>query len=219
MSGEQKPAEMPAWFEGEQEIAPPEFSAEELAKQEAERPPPIAVEGDDEDEEQAAIAEAAAARGEAEVDTLHYLKLPEPRTDRRPPSWARVPPAPFKFPKGCDVAFIRLKARWTAAQHKGDRVLIVWPNTDADDRLAYGRANGDGSRGVQELAKQMIRAVDGVPIDWSGRPGTGNPDQLWREIGPKGRTQMVRIYTQLHVLDMAGQADFFENCVELVSTG
>lgn len=201
---------MPAWFDNTPEpmVLP--------ATDGTEQPPPILVE---DDEEQAAIDDAKAAAGTAELDAQHYLKLPEPRQDRRPPSWAKIPPAPFRFPRGLDVAFVRIRAKLTAAQQKGDRILIVWPLTDADERLAYQRANGDTNRAVSELARQTIRAIDGVPVDWSGKPGAGNIDALWRELGGKGRGQMIRLYTQMHVFDRAEQEDFFENCVELVSTG
>jgi hypothetical protein len=202
----------PAWFEGQGEGTPVEVAAEVVERSDL----PVLVL---EDEEVHAIADAKSAMGTAEIDGEHYLKLPPARIDLKPPDWAKIPPAPFRFPRGVDVAFVRVRGNITAAKQKGDRILVIWGLSDGDEKLAYGRAMGDSNRAITELAKQSVRAVDGVAADWSGTPGPGSVDLLWRELGGKGRGQLIRLYTQLHVYDAKEQADFFENCVVLVATG
>lgn len=210
----------PAWFTGEGGAPPPTGEqpgeAPEVASELVET---RALALELEPEEAAAIADAKAAAGAPDVDGEHYLKLPPPRTDLRAPDWARIPPAPFRFPRGVEVGFVRIRGHLTAARHKGDRILVIWGLADGDEKLAYGRALGDSNRAITELAKQTIRAIDGVPSDWSGAPGPGNVDALWRELGGKGRGQIIRLYTQMHVYDQTEQADFFDNCVALVATG
>lgn len=154
-------------------------------------------------------------------DAPHYLPLPEPDPGNRPPKWwpsNMLPKKGYRFPRGYDVMFLRIKAEWTSAKHKGDRYLILWEHADADEKFAYSRAMGDGNRTVGELAKQMVRFVDGHEADWSGEFGPGNIDTLWREVGAKGRNMLIRMHTQLHVLDKAEMQDFFANCVGRVRT-
>lgn len=201
----------PAWFEGEGKGGEPPAEAKEEG---------AGIPLDLEPEEVEVDAATKAAAGVAEVDGGdHFVKLPQPRASLTAPDWAKVPPSPFRFPRGVDVLFVRIRADLTSARQKGDRILIVWGLSDGDEKLAVQRSLSDSNRAITELAKQTIRAIDGHPADWSGRPGPGNVDQLWREIGGKGRGQIVRLYTQLHVYDAKEQADFFENCVALVPTG
>jgi hypothetical protein len=150
----------------------------------------------------------------------HYVRIPEPDPDRKPPPWFPKKCIPkMRFPKGLDIAFIKIKGTMTAAKQKGDRFIIVWELSDGDEKLAYGRAMGDVNRASNELAKGMVRAIDGTLVDWSGIGGAGNVDELWQDIGAKGRSQLQRLYTQLHVFDREEQEDFFENCIGLVRTG
>ena len=204
---EQGGAKAPDWFEGKPEAAP------EIVVDGPEIPLEL-------EPEEVEVDEAVkAAAGVADVDGEHFLKLPAPKTTLTAPPWAKVPPAPFRFPRGVDVLFVRIRAEMTSARQKGDRILIVWGLSDGDEKLAVQRSMADSNRVITEMAKQTIRAVDGHPADWSGRPGPGNVDQIWRELGGKGRGQIVRLYTQLHVYDAKEQSDFFENCVALVPTG
>lgn len=185
---------------------------------------PIAIE-DDPDEPKPTNGEAEEVDPE-DLDTganaSHYMLMPEPDSGNRPPDWfpkTSIPPAPFKFPRGLDVVFVRLRASLTAQKGKGDRFLICWELSDGDERLAFGRGMADPQRAGVELAKQMIRSVDGSIVTWDGLPGPGNPDQLWKAIGAKGRRQILGLYTQLHVPDRMEQIDFFANCVGRVRTG
>lgn len=148
-------------------------------------------------------------------------------SDDRPPRWVRIPKG-LRFPKGRQAVFIRFKAEWTDVPWKGHalvdekgtwRQCIAWALTDADEKMALGRAMSDANRAPGQLAKQMIRAVDGYQADWSGSPGEGSIDAWWTEIGGRCRTQLIRLYTQLHMLSEDEQKDFFETCIAVRSTG
>jgi hypothetical protein len=214
------PQKQPDWFEGKgEEGGAPEPPPEVTTREEGGGVPILF-----EEEEPELDAAARATLGPAETDGEHYLKLPPPRTSATAPEWAKVPAVgadgkPFRFPRGVEAFFVRIRGELTSARHKGDRILIVWGLSDGDEKLAYQRAMSDSNRAITELAKQTIRAIDGHGADWSGKGGPGNVDQLWRELGGKGRGQIVRLYTQLHVYDLEEQADFFANCVASVATG
>lgn len=128
-------------------------------------------------------------------------------------------PKDIAFPKGIEVLFIKIPGKFTAARHRGDRFLIVWGSSEADEKLSIGRAMGDNNRGVAELTKQVIRAVDGHIADWSGMPTPGSIDQIWRELGPKGRNLMIRLMTKINTLDESELTYFFEACIAVVPTG
>lgn len=152
-------------------------------------------------EEEAAAAELAKPA----------LRLPEPAGDDVP-DWV-VYPADLKVPKGRQVVFLRFPAGLTASPDKGDRQCVVWSINDGEEKMANDRTNGSSARAPSEFTKQMIRVVDGVTVDWSKMRGPGSLDEFWREIGPKGRNLLMRIYTQLHLATEAETRDFFENCV------
>jgi len=143
-----------------------------------------------------------------------------PTATRRAPSWAKIP-KDMKFPKGIDVIFARIRASTTMYPGKGDRQVIIWPMTDADQKLAIGRAMGDRNRANIEITKQMIRSIDGQRINWTGDPSQpgADVDQFWHDIGPKGRNLLDRIWTQLHTMSADELFDFFENCIAAVRTG
>lgn len=134
------------------------------------------------------------------------------------PAWVKIPEG-FKFPRGRQVAFVKFRASWTDTPSKGDRQCILWSLTDADEKLALVRARGDVNRAASELAKQMVRALDGCSANWDGTPGGGNIDTWWNEIGGRCRGMLVRIFTQLHVLSEEERTDFFEKCIELRTAG
>jgi hypothetical protein len=222
MSGEQQAeggAKVPEWFAGGAPAVEPAPTIEVSAEEGVVGIPLLF-----EEEEVEVDASTKAAAGVADVDGEHFVKLPPPRTANTAPDWARIPTQgtdgkPFRFPRGVEVFFVRVRSHLTAARQKGDRILIVWGLSDGDEKLAFQRSLSDSNRAITELAKQTIRAVDGNAASWDGRPGPGSVDQLWRELGGKGRGQLVRLYTQLHVYDQSEQADFFENCVASVATG
>lgn len=139
-------------------------------------------------------------------------KMPEASGDELP-EWAVVP-AGLKVPRGRQVIFLRFPGAMTHANWKGDRQCVVWTLSDTDEKVAHKRCAGDSNRVSAELTKQMIRAIDGSVADWGAAKGTaGSIDEFWREIGPKGRQLLMRVYVQTHHPDEAEVRDFFERCI------
>lgn len=165
------------------------------------------------------VAEAPAAE-EAEPDekpAAKYAKLPEATSDALP-AWVKVPKG-FRFPKGRKAVFVFFHDYLTDTPLHGNRQAILWPLDPEDEKQSFNRAMGDANRAPGELAKQMIRAVDGFAADWTGTPSQGSVDRFWREIGGKYRDLLVRVYAQLHVLTPEETADFFEHCIAVRSSG
>lgn len=135
------------------------------------------------------------------------------------PDWV-VLPKDFKPPPGRIISFLRFRAQWTDTPHKGDRQCIIWNLTDADERVALKRAQtNDAMSIVNEFAKQCVRAVDGVKVNWAAPKGKGSIDEFWRDIGSKCRSQVATWYTRNHQLTQVELADFFENCVAVRTSG
>lgn len=129
------------------------------------------------------------------------------------PDWVILPPN-LKIPPGRQVGFMRFRASWTDTPNKGDRQLILWPLSDADEKLALKRTHGDSLRTIGEMAKQMIRAVDGTNADWSsGKFSVGSVEQFWNDIGARCRQQVQSYFLKTHALDDEERADFFLNCL------
>lgn len=168
---------------------------------------------------------AADAEGKKLAEAVQALTakaiLPEAQPQR--PHWALIPPNdssgnPFRFPRGRDVLFVKLLKDWTDKKSVGDRQIICWPLTPGDYRFALDRSQGDGNRVNDELTKQMIRAIDGHPVDWAA--GTNyNPDIFWTQIGQKCRYLLTRIYLQLNTLSAKETRTFFDECIAVVNTG
>jgi len=145
------------------------------------------------------------------------------------PEWV-VWPNGLKVRKGKNVVFVRFRGSWTDTPHLGDRVVILWPLSVADERLARRRARGDDDENVIELTKQMVRAVDGKIVSWDmtaklnekarakllekqGLVVEGvNIERFWDDLGAKGRNVLTSLYMQLHTLTTEELADFFQNC-------
>jgi len=144
-------------------------------------------------------------------------KLPSASTDDVP-EWAIVP-ANLRIPKGRQVFFLRFPAAMTDAQHKGDRQCIVWSLSDGEEKIANDRTGGSAGRAPAEFTKQMIRAIDGATVNWGVARGPGSIDEFYREIGPKCRNLLMRIYTQLHLASEDETRDFFESCVAARTAG
>jgi hypothetical protein len=188
-----------------------------------------------EDPRPAALSPEAAARAEEqerkEEQELHALtRMPEPAIGGAP-EWVVLPPG-MRVPKGRKVIFVRFPAEWTSTPTKGIRCReqadddpslwrqgICWDMSIGDQKLALQRAMGDPNRQVDEFAKQMIRSVDGVRVDWSGMPGDGCIDLWWEEIGAACRNSMHRVFNQLHVFSKEQMARFFESCIAVRSSG
>jgi hypothetical protein len=143
--------------------------------------------------------------------------FPDP-SDAPIPEWVRVP-NDFRIPRTKQVFYIRFRAGMTDKPNKGERQCIIWSNNLGDQKLAIGRADRDPNKMSEQMAKQMVRAIDGVPADWTGEPGKGNIDVWWDEIGPKCRSILDRLFIQLHVANPDEVKDFFENCVAVRGVG
>ncbi len=129
------------------------------------------------------------------------------------PEWVTFPPN-FKIPPGKTLGFIRFYGRWTERPEKGDRVCIVWPLSDADEKLAYKRTRGETARSLAELTKQMVRAIDGEKVTWSGNPQDGAiVDRFWEDIGPRCRQMLQTYYLKTHSFSQEDQAEFFLHCL------
>ena len=127
------------------------------------------------------------------------------------PEWVEMPPG-FKMPVGRRVVFVKILAGMTDNPSKGDRQCILWNLTEADEKLAIKRTRGEGIRVMDEFSKQMIRAIDGKAVDWTGNAGPRSPNTFWNDIGGKYRQQLKNIYAKNHSMDTAEMVDFFSNC-------
>jgi hypothetical protein len=128
------------------------------------------------------------------------------------PDWVIIPKG-LKIPKHKQVFYIRFRAEMTDTPAKGERQAIVWANNLGDQKLAVMRSDRDPNRMSEQMAIQMIRAVDGHVADWTGELGNGNIEIWWDAIGPKCRSIIDRLFVQLHVATKEDLTDFFENCV------
>jgi hypothetical protein len=133
------------------------------------------------------------------------------------PSWATVP-ANFTFPPGWLVWFIRFPAKLTNRPGGPERQCILWNLNEADEKRAARLARGDGMRVIDEMAKQMIRSIDGKrvsfgPVSGAEQDQTVSLQTFWSEIGGKYRAQLKSLYLKTHAMDAAENADFFEHCV------
>lgn len=128
------------------------------------------------------------------------------------PEWAIVP-GNLKVPKGRQVVFLRFVPSMTDTPAKGERQCICWSLSDGEEKMANDRTGGSSARAPAEFTKQMIRSIDGSVVDWGKAKGPGSIDEFYREIGPKCRNLLMRIYTQLHLATEDEARDFFESCV------
>jgi len=135
-----------------------------------------------------------------------------------PPEWAQIPEG-FVMPDGWVVYFIRFRAAWTNTPRKGDRQCILWNLSESDEKHAAKRARGDANRIIDEMAKQMVRAIDGRKTDWGGGFGPASITTFWNEIGGKCRWTLKSHYLKTHTMQPAEMADFFEHCVTSRSAG
>lgn len=129
------------------------------------------------------------------------------------PDWF-VPPANFKAPPGRRVVVMRFRPGWTHAPEKGERQIVCWPLTEQEEHLASQRAHGNDRKMVSELAKQCVRYVDGMRVDWTMTPGAGvDVNQVWRELGSACTKLIIHYYVKAHTLSAEDQIDFFANCI------
>lgn len=127
------------------------------------------------------------------------------------PEWAALPPN-FVIPPGKRCGWMLFRAEWTDAPTKGDRWVMMWPLSEAEEKLAYKRSGGESAKAIAELTKATIRVIDGVKADRTGASGPGNVNVFWAEIGTKLRQMLQNYYLKTHTLSAEEQQDFFANC-------
>lgn len=181
--------------------------------------PPVIVAAEEPSEEEPAEADPPAAEAPSEVDEVEGSRFPE---------WALIPAwkAPHGFPAGRSVYFIPVIVEKMAKRLGGTpiklkdgstqvcRQLVLWELNLGDEKAALMRAGGDPNKAGSELAKQMIRAVDGVPVSWGDLKSPAHPERIWADLGPRYRNLLARWYTALHVLGEREIVEFFHNCEE-----
>jgi len=148
--------------------------------------------------------------------------------EARFPTWADIPTwrTGHGFPAGRQIWFIPLRVGLMANKRGGKEItlksgevamcrqVIIWELNLPDRKAAFRRAGGDPNQASDELAMQMIRAVDGVQVDWTSEASQYNPRRIWADMGPKYRDLFARLYTMFHVIGEAAVTDFFANCAE-----
>jgi hypothetical protein len=168
------------------------------------------------EEEKRALDRAAQISGKL-MDAI------EPEEDARPaglhdmPDWALPVPEGLRLPAGKQIIPVRFRADWTDKPGLGERQCLLWNLTDADEKLAAKRTRGEHTRSMDELAKAMIRGIDGQKADWTGMPGRLNVDQFWDDIGGTCRGQIKALYYKRHSLKTEEMIDFLANCVAVVT--
>lgn len=169
------------------------------------------------------LANASASAAGAFIALAQGPTIRKPTRDA-PPSWATMPQG-VRVPKGLRVIYMRFPSDWTSAPDKGVplpevgeglfRWTCAWELTDSEELLGYKRGMGDGARSLGELAKQMLRVIDGREANWGAAGGDPSSiDQWWTELGPRCRGVVKRVYDQLHVLSPVEQVSFFDSCIE-----
>jgi hypothetical protein len=126
--------------------------------------------------------------------------------------WMKVPEG-LKMPAGWTIFFVRFRAAMTNTPKKGDRVAIVWNLSEVDEKLAARRSQGSAVRIIDEMAKGMIRAIDGkiaTPQD---------VQNFWSEIGGKCRHQLKSLYLKNHTMSPEENTDFLDSCIASRTAG
>ena len=118
-----------------------------------------------------------------------------------------------RAPEGATVWILRLKKEWTHRPSAGDRIVVLWALSDAEENRAAERASSMGAyRLYRECAKAMIRAIDGSKADWSASGKNNDVRKFWNDIGPKCRELITNTYMRAHKFSETELADFFSNC-------
>jgi len=130
------------------------------------------------------------------------------------PNWADTAiPSTLKIPSGRTVVVMKFRAEWTDTPHKGDRTCVLWNLSCGDIKIANERGGDNGFNTMIERAKKMVRAIDGLEVDYSGRNPAANLQTWWTEIGEKCRVLIQSHYSRSHSLDTAERIDFLAHCV------
>lgn len=164
--------------------------------------------------------EEAAVEAEASPEGLGGADLPEDVAAQQAvedepniPAWAKVP-GDLVVPPWKTVGYLLFPPWLTGRPDLGDRTCVTWGLSVVDERLARQATRGDGTRTYEEMAKRMIRSIDGVKADWTGRKGhRGDVNKFWEEVGNKARLFLVNQYLQTHNPTTEETARFFLECV------
>lgn len=161
--------------------------------------------------------EEASIDATTEAEGLGGVDLPEEvaaAAEEVPiPAWVRMPPD-LVVPPWKTVGYMLFPPWLTKRPDLGDRTCITWGLSVVDERLARSAARSDSSRMYEEMAKRMIRSIDGARADWTGkRGGTGDVNKFWEEIGNKARMFLINQYLQTHNPTTEETARFFLECV------
>lgn len=128
------------------------------------------------------------------------------------PEWADGALDPdLKIPPDTQVTFIRFKAEWTRRKSKGDRIIVVWPITVKEEKIAYKRSRGDSSEVVDQLTMMAIRCIDGQKV--TPERHAMDCGQLWMDLGVACVQMLRNWYARTHSLPMEQKMDFFGNCI------
>ncbi len=129
------------------------------------------------------------------------------------PQWARdAIPESLRIPEGETVYVMRFLREWTKDRRQ-DRTCVMWQLSVGDEKLANQRGGDNSGNVLMELSKQMVRAVDGKKVDYSGRNQGASLDAWWNAIGRKCRTLIVSTFIKVHSLSDAEKAYFLAHCV------
>jgi hypothetical protein len=165
------------------------------------------------EEEKVEVGEVEDVDPEVAADAEDESPLDNAPAEAFPP-WVKLPKG-MQLPQGKQVFAVQFRAAWTDKPGKGDRQCLLWNLTEADEKFALKRCRGEVLRTLDELTKQMVRAVDGVEVNWL----SVKPDEFWNDIGGKCRSQLKSIYTKRHSFQEGEAADFLSNCVAARTAG
>lgn len=136
--------------------------------------------------------------------------------------WVRVP-NDLKFPRGRKVRFLRFPSRWTDVPAYGHempdfpglwRQCILWSLSPGDEQLAAERALGNEQRFSDELVKQAIRAIDGLPVDQTGNPvSPQNVERFWAQLGAASRHLLKTSWSAMSTTTREQRLFFWSFCV------
>jgi hypothetical protein len=139
--------------------------------------------------------------------------------EKQLPEWARdAIPSDLKIPDGKQVFVLRFFADWCDVPKEGDHTVVIWNLTEADEKLAVKRVT-DGKRVLDEMAKQMIRAIDGRRVDWRTAGAKNNPMAFYARVGGKARQALKVFYAKRHTLNSVETTVFLAACVVAATPG
>jgi hypothetical protein len=130
------------------------------------------------------------------------------------PGWAAAAiPADLEVPAGRTLVVMRFRTEWTDRKDKGDRTCVLWNLSVGDEKLANQRGGDNVFVNTMEMAKQMVRAIDGLRVDFTGKVPAAQLDPWWDEIGKKCRGLIINHFIRAHSLTTSEKMDFLAVCL------